>query len=94
MATNSTKEIDVWTGIINPDEDDMPVSDANTILRWQFNDQAKRRMEELATRNGEGKLTDSEQEELEAFVHVGQVVAILQAKARIALNRSDLNSAG
>ena len=94
MATNSTKEIDVWTGMINPDEGDMPVSDANTILRWQFNDQAKRRMEELATRNGEGTLTDSEQEELEAFVHVGQVVAILQAKARIALNRSDLSSAG
>ena len=61
------------------------------MLGWSFNDDAKVRMEELANRNGRGELTDSEREELEAYVNVGQVIGILQAKARLSLKRSSGN---
>lgn len=46
------------------------------------------RMEELANRNNRGELTDAEREQLEAYIHVGQVIGILQTKARISLKRS------
>jgi len=92
MASVSINEIDIWSGIICPDENDMLVSDARAILHWAFNDQAKMRMEELATRNGQGKLTEPEQEELQAYVHVGQVIGILQAKARLSLKRAGDNN--
>ncbi len=49
-------------------------------------------MEQLAVRNGKGELSETELEELEAYVNVGQVVAILQAKARLSLKHSGSNS--
>ena len=48
-------------------------------------------MEELANRNGQGELSDSERKELEAYVNVGQVIGILQAKARLSLKHSNGN---
>jgi hypothetical protein len=91
MGTRSINEVDIWTGIISPDRDDMPAPEASAVLRWAFNDDAKSRMEELANRNGQGELSDSEREELEAYVNVGQVIGILQAKARLSLKHSNGN---
>jgi hypothetical protein len=83
MSEHTTKEIDIWTEVINPQNRDMTEAEAHALLRWQFSDRAKQRMEELATRNGQGTLTTPDKEELEAYMHVGQVIAILQAKARL-----------
>ena len=91
MSTKSINEVDIWTGIINPDRHDMPAPEANAVLRWAFDDDAKSRMEELANRNGQGELSDSERKELEAYVNVGQVIGILQAKARLSLKHSNGN---
>ena len=93
MSTKSISEIDIWTGVISPDRKDMSDSEANAILGWSFNDEAKTRMDELMSRNGRGELTDSEREELEAYNNVGQVIGILQAKARLSLKRSSGNGA-
>ena len=71
----------------------MSTPDANAILGWSFNDDAKTRMEKLMDRNGRGELTEPELEELEAYVNVGQVIGILQAKARLSLKRSNENGA-
>lgn len=93
MSSSAIHEIDVWSEILGPDANSMPVPDANAILRWTFRDHAKARMDELATRNSEGTLSQAERQELDAYVHVGQVVAILQAKARLALKRAGENGA-
>lgn len=91
MSTKTSNEVEIWAGVIHPDQNDMPEPAATTVLAYTFNDQAKRRMEELAARNGQGTLSDSEREELEAYVNVGQVIAILQAKARLSLKRLNGN---
>ncbi|MDX1927942.1 MAG: hypothetical protein SFV81_15565 [Pirellulaceae bacterium] len=85
MSTKTINEIDIWNRVINPEKDDMTPPEANAVLRWAFAEDAKSKMEELAERNGRGELSDSEREELEAYVKVGQVLAILQAKARLSL---------
>ena len=81
MDKRTTNEVDIWTDVIASDRNDIPEPSARAILDWSFNDDAKRRMEELANRNSRGELTDAEREELEAYVNVGQVIGILQAKA-------------
>ena len=91
MSTKTNNEVEIWAGVINPDQCDMPEPAATTVLGWSFNDEAKQRMEELAARNGQGTLSDSLREELEAYVNVGQVIAILQAKARLSLKRAGGN---
>jgi hypothetical protein len=87
----SINEVDIWTGVISPEKHDMPAPEANAVLRWSFNDDAKSRMDELADRNGQDELSDSEREELEAYINVGQVIGILQAKARLSLKHSSGN---
>ena len=91
MSTKTNNEVEIWAGVITSDQSDMPEPAATTVLGWRFNDEAKQRMEELAARNGQGTLSDSEREELEAYVNVGQVIAILQAKARLSLKRAGGN---
>ena len=91
MAEKTINEVDIWTEVITPENRDMSPPEANAVLRWQFNDQARQRMEELATRNGQGMLSEGEEQELEAWVNVGQVIGILQAKARLSLKRSNGN---
>ena len=91
MAERLTNEIEIWADVIEPDNHDMSESEANAVLRWRFNEAAKQRMEQLANRNGRGTLTVPEKEELEAYIRVGQVIGILQAKARLSLKRSGGN---
>ncbi len=71
----------------------MPAPEANAVLRWSFSEDAKGRMEQLAERNGRDELSEPEREELEAYINVGQVIAILQAKARLSLKHSCENGA-
>ena len=48
---------------------------------------AQSRVGELAEKCNEGSLTAEERQEYETYVHVGNVVAILQAKARLHLKQ-------
>ena len=94
MTNKTINEVDIWTGVISPERQDMAVPEANVVLRWSFNDDAKARMEELANRNGQGELTGAERAELEAYINVGQVIGILQAKARLSLKHSSGSGTG
>lgn len=85
MTEKTISEVDIWADVISPDKQDMSPTEAKAVLRWSFNEDAKLRMEDLATRNGQGVLSEAEREELEAYIKVGQVIAILQAKARLSL---------
>ena len=60
----------------------LSVSVARHILRLGFGTDDKARMHELLERNREGKLTDKELEELDNFVKIGDLLALLQSKAR------------
>lgn len=42
----------------------------------------------LAEKARRGTLTDSEDEEMEAFIHVGDLIGILQSKARQSLKKT------
>ena len=55
---------------------------ARHVLRLGFSADDTARMHELAARNREGRLTAAERAEFDNFVKVGDLLAILQSKAR------------
>jgi hypothetical protein len=55
---------------------------AESLLRLRADTEMQQRIEELADKCTEGRLTPEERDEYEAMIRVGNFVAILQAKAR------------
>ena len=55
---------------------------AEALLRLRADREMQGRIEELADKCSEGRLSSEERDEYEALIRVGNFVAILQAKAR------------
>ena len=55
---------------------------AEALLRLRADSELQGRIEELADKCSEGRLSSDERDEYEALIRVGNLVAILQAKAR------------
>ena len=55
---------------------------AEALLRLRADREMQGRIEELADKCTEGRLTSEERDEYEALIRVGNFVTILQAKAR------------
>jgi hypothetical protein len=55
---------------------------ARHVLTLGFSDEDRTRMHELAVKNQAGQLSPPEAAELDSYIKVGDLVAILQSKAR------------
>jgi hypothetical protein len=60
---------------------------ARQVLGLTFGEQDKARMHELAVANQAGALSPEDREELDNYIKVGHLLAILQSKARQALKK-------
>jgi hypothetical protein len=60
---------------------------ASHVLKLGFSERDKARMHELAAKNNAGGLSAAELEALDNYVRVGDLIAILQSKARKFLKR-------
>lgn len=78
-------ETSIWQRLIEPSWNDLSPEEANGILRLKFGPADIDEMNRLAALAREGALTTAENEELETYMRIGRMVAILQAKARLAL---------
>ena len=58
-------EADILSQVVAPDQADLPPEFARSILGLQFSETALERMNELAERNNQGILTESEREVME-----------------------------
>ncbi len=61
---------------------------AQRIIDWRPSEQLGRRIEELGRKANEGTLTREEDVEYRDYIDEGDVIALLQAKARHLLARS------
>jgi hypothetical protein len=55
---------------------------ARVIARWRVSPPTQARLDELADKCNEGELTPEERSEYESVVKAGNIIAIVQAKAR------------
>jgi hypothetical protein len=60
---------------------------ADYLLSIGFGDSDRDRMQQLASRSESGTLTDEELAEFDSYLHVGNLLAVMQSKARVALRR-------
>jgi hypothetical protein len=58
---------------------------AQYLLSLDFEPEDIERMNALATRAGEGNISAEEETELDGYIHVGNLLTIMQSKARVYL---------
>ena len=82
-------EADILSQVVAPDRADLPPELARSILDLKFSRAAVARMNELAEKNNQGILSDSERQEMEKYMRVGSFLDLMQAKARLSLQNAD-----
>lgn len=85
MTTNTGAAI--LSRLIEPETDDLTPEAAHFFLRLDFPDQDHDRMAELSTKAQGSLLTAAEREELNEYLRVADLLAVLQSKARRSLQR-------
>jgi hypothetical protein len=78
-------EMDIFRRIVDPEEPFLSAEAARGVLRLDFSAADRERMNELAARNREGRVSPAEEQELSNYIRVGQILGILQSKARRSL---------
>jgi hypothetical protein len=82
---SSDVETAILTRVIAPEQGGLPTEAARQILNLGFTEADHARMVELSSRGQTGVLTPGERDELEGFINVGHLIALLQSKARMSL---------
>jgi hypothetical protein len=83
----SITESDILADVLAAGDGDLPPEAAQSILRWKFSGKSIKRMNQLADRNRRGVISAAEREVLERYLRVGSLVNLLQAKARLSLQK-------
>lgn len=65
--------------------DSMPIEVARWLVELRADGDHKARLDELADKNTDGIITDSELAEYDEYLRASEVTGVLQAKARLAL---------
>jgi len=80
-------EADIFSRVIDPSNPTLTPDAARAVLQLAFLERDHQRMAELAAKSNEGTLAEDERRELEGYVFVGDVLAMLKSKARASLQR-------
>lgn len=86
MGNSTLTEAHILEQVVTSDQAGMSLESARAILDLRFDPSALRRMNELAEKNRQGTLTESEREEMDKYVRVGNFLNLMQAKARLFLH--------
>ena len=78
-------ELDIFRRIVAPDQPTLSVDAAEALLQIGFAPVDRRRMNHLAEKNRAGRLTSRDEQELNSYIRAGQLLGILQSKARQSL---------
>jgi hypothetical protein len=85
------REAHIWARLMQARRDDPSQEVARYLLSIGFEERDRDRMQYLADRSQSGTLTDEERAEFDSYLHVGNLLAVIQSKARVALQRSPPN---
>ena len=85
LSPNS--EAAIWARLMQAHKDELSSEAAEFLLAIDFGEHDRQRMEELADRSQAGTLTAEEQTEFDGYLHVGNLLAVMQSKARLAIKR-------
>lgn len=86
MKTNTGAAI--LNRLFDPEGDHLPADAARFLARLDFPQRDHLRMEELSNKAAEGALSTDERDELEEYLRIADMLAIIQSKARRSLKRA------
>jgi hypothetical protein len=81
-SANGHTDVTILARVLGNEEGTLSLSMAKHILTCQFSELDKSRMHELATRNQNDDLSESEKHELRAYAKAGTLLSILKSRAR------------
>jgi hypothetical protein len=82
-----TTDTEIFNRVIDPTNPTLTPEAAKALLELGFAELDHARMAELARKSNEGSLNTEERRELEGYVFVGDVLAMLKSKARASLRK-------
>jgi hypothetical protein len=86
MGNSTLTEAHILEQVVMSDQAGMSPESARAILDLRFDPSALSRMNELAEKKRQGTLTESEREEMDNYLRVGNFLNLMQAKARLFLH--------
>jgi hypothetical protein len=86
-VNNRTSELALFARLLQANEAEMSAELARYLLTLGFEKDDRARMEELAARNQDARLSPEEAAELQSYVKAGHLLALLQSMARKALKQ-------
>ena len=88
---NPNLEAQLWARLMQAQRADLCPEAAEYLLSIGFEEADRRRMQQLADRSESGTLTVDERAELDSYLHVGNLLAFMQSRARVVLRRKPRN---
>ena len=79
-------EAGILARLIQTRHDDLSRDAANYLLSLRFDDKDMRRMNELSELARNGALAPADEAELDSYIHVSNLLAVMQSKARQSLH--------
>ena len=89
---SNSVEADILARVIQQERTPLPKAAAKAMLNFHFPQSDLDRMQALAVKNQEGRLTKADQRELDAYRRVGRLLDLLLARARLALHERGLSA--
>jgi hypothetical protein len=84
-STTTDRGAEILARTIMPDEGNLPVEAARSILRFRLAQADYERVNELAAKARAGTLTAEERAELDEYERITCLVELMQSKARLSL---------
>jgi len=85
------REAHIWARLMQSQRDDPSQEVARYLLSIGFGQRDRDRMRQLAERSESGELTDEERAEFDSYLHIGNLLAVMQSRARVALRQGSPN---
>jgi hypothetical protein len=89
LGTNS--EAAIWARLMQAQKKSLSAEAAEFLLAVDFEERDQLRMLYLAERSNAGTLTADEEIEFDGYLHVGNLLAVMKSKARLALKTNPLD---
>lgn len=81
-------EAAILTRVIEADEFEITPDVARYLLSMQLPDADRERVDELSAKARSGSLTQTEEAELDSYLHIGSLLGVMQSRARKLLKKT------
>ena len=78
-------EADILTRVVRPERADLSPAAAEAIMKMGFDAETTKIVQQLLRKNNRGGISAEDRVDLEKYLRVGQLLDLLQAKARQSL---------